>query len=224
VPVVLTAAQLSTLTPLSTVVLGAGSAVFGKLDANSGVTIGAVEIATAQTLATVTTVTTVGTLTGGGVAHDGADSGNPLKIGGKAVSTQSGQTAVASGDRSDLVVDLDGTVIERPHTHGDMVSGYASTTGTGDTSVVAAQGASTYFYCTGWSVANTGSSATLITFKDGSGGATLGATIAPAGGGSNFSAGGKPLFRSSANTAMHFACGTASTTVHVTLFGYKSKV
>jgi hypothetical protein len=39
--------------------LQAGTAAFGKLAANSGVTIGAVEIAATQTLATVTTVSTV---------------------------------------------------------------------------------------------------------------------------------------------------------------------
>ena len=60
VPVVLTAAQLSTLTPLGTVSvnqngtwtvgLSAGSNAIGKLAANSGVTIGAVEIAASQTI------------------------------------------------------------------------------------------------------------------------------------------------------------------------------
>ena len=241
VPVVLTASQLSTLTPLSTVAAtqsgtwtiqpGNTANTTAWLVTGTGGTFPATQSGTwtvglsaSQTLATVTTVGTVATLSGGGVAHDGIDSGNPVKIGGKAVSTQSGQTAVASADRSDLIQDLDGTVIERPHTHGDMVSGAASTTGTSDTSAVAAQGASTYFYCTGWSIANTGSTATLITFKDGSGGTALGYTVAPASGGSNYSAGGKPLFRTSANTALYFACGSASTTVYVTVYGYKSKV
>lgn len=52
--------------------LPAGTNAIGKLAANAGVTIGAVEIAAAQTLATVTTVTTVSTVTNlsqmGGVA------------------------------------------------------------------------------------------------------------------------------------------------------------
>lgn len=89
VPVVLTAAQITTLTPpaaitgfatettLSTlngkvtacntgaVVLAAGTAAIGKLTANSGVTIGAVEIAAAQTIA----VTNAGTFA---VQVDGA--------------------------------------------------------------------------------------------------------------------------------------------------------
>lgn len=163
-------------------------------------------------------------ITGGAVAHDGVDSGNPIKIGHKAVSTQSGQTAVASGDRTDSITDLDGSLITRMTTHGDSVSGVATTTGASDTSVVAAQGASTYFYVTGFSVANTGSTTTLITFKDGSGGSALWYTIAPAGGGSNLSQGGKPIFRTSANTALYFACASASTTVYVSVTGYKSKV
>ena len=109
--------------------LPAGTNAIGKLAANSGVTIGAVELAASQTLATVTTVTTVTTcstvttLTGGGVAHDGVDSGNPIKVGAKAVTSQSGQTAVASGDRTDLITDLDGSIPVKMACHADNVSG-----------------------------------------------------------------------------------------------------
>lgn len=193
------------------VALPAGTNTIGKLAANSGVDIGDVDVTSAV-------------ITGGAVAHDGVDSGNPIKIGHKAVSTQSGQTAVASGDRTDSITDLDGSLITRMTTHGDSVSGVASATGTSDTSVVAAQGASTYFYVTGFTIANTGSTTTLITFKDGSGGSALWYTIAPTTGGSNFSQGGKPIFRTSANTALYFACASASTTVYVSVTGYKSKV
>ncbi len=55
------------------------------------------------------TITTVTTLTGGGVAHDGIDSGNPHKIGGKAVSTA--PTDVAANDRVDGWFDLKGRQI-----------------------------------------------------------------------------------------------------------------
>ncbi len=84
--------------------LPAGTNGIGKLTANSGVTIGAVEIAAAQTLATVTTVSTVTTLTGGGVAHDGVDSGNPVKIGFEALNAL--PTAVSSADRANGISDL----------------------------------------------------------------------------------------------------------------------
>lgn len=56
------------------------------------------------------TLTTLTTLTGGGVAHDSADSGNPHKVGFKAFSpdgTTPG-TAVAENDRTDAKADLDG--------------------------------------------------------------------------------------------------------------------
>lgn len=58
---------------------------------------------------TITTVSTVTTLTGGGVAHDSADSGNPNKIGFKAFSPD-GTTpgAVAENDRTDGKADLNG--------------------------------------------------------------------------------------------------------------------
>lgn len=84
--------------------LPAGTAAIGKLAANTGVTIGAVEIASAQTLATVTTVSTVTTLTGGGIAHDSADSGNPVKVGYKAANAL--PTAVANDDRANGISDL----------------------------------------------------------------------------------------------------------------------
>lgn len=83
--------------------LPAGTNAIGKLSANAGVTIGAVEIASAQTLSTLTT------LTGSSVAHDGVDSGNPHKIGGKASSTA--PTDVAAADRVDGWFDLKGRLI-----------------------------------------------------------------------------------------------------------------
>lgn len=155
--------------------LPAGSNAIGKLAANAGVTIGAVEIAAAQTLATVTTVTTVttvstvssvtavGTITPGtaatslgkaedaahtsgdvgvfalavanaaqatlaadgdyiafatdikgnqlavgNIAHDGADAGNPLKVGNKAADYGATPTAVATSDRTDAYADRAG--------------------------------------------------------------------------------------------------------------------
>jgi len=120
--------------------LPAGTNAIGKLSSNTGVTIGAVEIASAQTLATVTTV---GTVTGGGIAHDGADSGNPLKIGFKAYSpdgTTPG-TAVAEGDRTDGKSDLDGRQLvndEHPRWWSYHVDGSSALT---DATVQASPGA-----------------------------------------------------------------------------------
>lgn len=70
--------------------LPAGTNAIGKLAANSGVDIGDVDVTS---------------LTGGGVADNGADSGNPVKIGGKYnLATQT----YADGDRADLQVTANG--------------------------------------------------------------------------------------------------------------------
>lgn len=50
--------------------------------------------------------TTTGLFVGGGVAHDAGDSGNPLKVGGKAANAL--PTAVANADRTDAIFDLFG--------------------------------------------------------------------------------------------------------------------
>lgn len=68
--------------------------------------IGDVDIASG-TLTTVTTVTTVSTLTGGGVADDAADSGNPIKIGGVAKSPDGTDPGdVEENDRCNATYDL----------------------------------------------------------------------------------------------------------------------
>lgn len=54
---------------------------------------------------TVTTVTTLSTLTGGGVASGAADSGNPLKTGGK---YNLAPITLADGNRGDLQLDVNG--------------------------------------------------------------------------------------------------------------------
>src|SRR4051794_33527512 len=51
----------------------------------------------------------------GDVAHDGVDSGNPVKVGAKATASLSGLTLVAAGDRTNLFAGVDGVQIVRPH-------------------------------------------------------------------------------------------------------------
>lgn len=106
---------------------GAGAAAVNVQDGGNAIT---VDLAAAQTLANVTTLGTItnvvhvddnaGALTvdgsvtaantAGDVAHDAADSGNPVKTGGKAVNmdgTAPG-TAVAENDRANCITDLYG--------------------------------------------------------------------------------------------------------------------
>lgn len=112
--------------------IAAGDNNIGNVDIVSG---------TITTVSTVTAVTTVSTLTGGGVAHDSADSGNPIKVGAKAFSPD-GTTpgAVAENDRSDAKCDLNGRIYvntrspQSLHKHLDGTSAYT------DESVIADPG------------------------------------------------------------------------------------
>jgi len=83
---------------LTGIVLATGANVIGKLAANSGVDIGDVTInnSTAEPIPA-----------GGNVAHDGVDSGNPVKIGGKYRATP---VQVGDGDRDDILTDGYGRV------------------------------------------------------------------------------------------------------------------
>lgn len=224
-------AQRVTLANDSTgiVSLTTSTASIGKLAANAGVTIGAVEIAAAQTLATVTTVatcSTVTTLTGGAVAHDSADAGNPIKVGGRAAATLSDDTMIANGDRSDVVNDLDGTLLVRSgFPLGDLVSERVTDTGGNSTAFTNfGATASTRNYVTAIVVYNASATAGYVDFRDGTGGSVLFTVPIPAGGGAVVAMGGVPLFRTSANTALAYDVSGALTTVYISVSGFRSKV
>lgn len=102
---------------------------------------------------------------------------------------------------------------------GNAVSGTAGTTATTTTSLVPLV-ASKRLYITSFSCANTGSSASLISFQDGSGGTTLWTTIVAAGGGSNLGTGMLPMFKTTAGNALFFAAATASTTIYCSASGF----
>jgi hypothetical protein len=104
------------------------------------------------------------TVTSTDVAHDAADSGNPVKIGGKCRIAL--PTAVAEGDRADMACDPYG----RPFTNIDpIVPLLAKGDYTGaqtDTSMVSAPGAglSIYFYDT--IITNDGTAAITVKFEE----------------------------------------------------------
>lgn len=64
-------------------------------------------VTTVTGVTTVSTVTTLSTLTGGGAASAAADSGNPVKIGGK---YNSSPITLTDGNRGDLQLDVNGYV------------------------------------------------------------------------------------------------------------------
>lgn len=157
----------------------------------------------------------------GDVAHDAADSGNPVKIGGKARASLDDVALVAANDRTDLYADLDGVQIVREHAPlGDTISGVATNTDGTSTECIAAQAAGVKTALTDVIICNSSASNVTVELKDGT---TVKATFpVPAGGGvvHRF---GRPLVGTAA-TAWNFDPSAAATTITCTLIGFTTKV
>lgn len=159
----------------------------------------------------------------GNVAHDGADSGAPIKVGGRARSSEI--TAVASDDRADFISDLVGKQIVLPYANPEnFVSGCISTamTGTTSTSLIAAPGAGLRNYITQITVSNSHATVgTDIIIQDGSGGTTLYVIPAAAVYGGAILNFPTPLRQPTANTALYCANVTTGSSIKVSASGYK---
>ncbi|MBT1154363.1 hypothetical protein J1C56_02030 [Aminobacter anthyllidis] len=162
-------------------------------------------------------------IVGGLVAHDGADSGNPIKIGGRARSSEI--AAVASDDRADFVTDLTGKQIVLPYANPEnFVSGAITSamTGTTSTSLVAAPGAGLRNYITAIVVSNAHATVgTDVAIQDGSGGTTLMTIPAAAVYGGAVITLPVPLRQPTANTALYCANVTTGSSTKVSAVGYK---
>ncbi len=157
----------------------------------------------------------------GDVAHDGVDAGEPVKIGGKATASLSGETMVAANDRTNARFGIDGVEITRPQTNlEDIVSGNASNTDGTSTSLIGAQAAGIKTYLTMIIVTNTSASNIYVEIKDGT---TAKLTIpCPANSGAIV-----PLpvpIGGTAATAWNFDPSAAATTIFCSAIGFKSKV
>jgi hypothetical protein len=169
--------------------LGAGTNGIGKLTANSGVDIGDVDVTScalptgASTLAEQQTQTASlsvmddwdnaasdGASVSGDVAHDSADAGEPVKIGGKALTAQ--PTAVTANDRVNGMFDIYGrqiTMNSLREMKGSQIT--TITASTSETTVVTAD--ATYkLDVYGVIVTNTSATATEVSFKDSTAGTT----------------------------------------------------
>lgn len=166
---------------------------------------------------------TTGLAVGGAVAHDGADSGKPLKIGGRAVSAEI--AAVANNDRSDLLTDLVGKLIVLPYANPEnFVSGAITSamTGTTSTSLVAAPASGLRNYITQITVSNAHATVgTDIIIQDGSGGTTLYTIPAAAVYGGAVIAFPTPLRQPTTATALFCANVTTGASTKVSASGYK---
>lgn len=151
----------------------------------------------------------------GNIAHDTADSGAPVKLGTRARSTVIG--SVATDDRADAIGTLQGYVITYPYAlPQSSLTGTASSTGTGDTAVIAAQGAGITVNVTTITIYNDSTTNTFVNIKDGT--TTRLVVPAPAKGGAMVTL-PSPL-RITANTALNFASASAVTTMYVSAVGF----
>jgi hypothetical protein len=158
------------------------------------------------------------------VAHDAADSGEPLKTGHKAVAGLSGLTLVAAADRTDSYAGLDGAQYVRPHCGlEDIVSGVAAITDGSSTSVIASAGAGVKNYITSVMIANTSATAVTVDLRDGAAG-TVKATLPVPANTSGVVCNYPIPLPFSAATAVCADPSAAASTVTVTLIGFKSKV
>lgn len=175
--------------------------------------IGDVDVLSLPTLANVTTVATVSALTGGGVAHDGADSGNPVKVGGQARTTN--PTAVADADRVNFTADDLGrqvVVLSQvrdlvTHQHTQIASSSSETT-------IGTAVASTFLDLTSLVLTNQTATAVNCTIKDATAGTTRMIIALPASGGAvlNFPV---PVPQASVNNNWTCTLSSAAVTVNV---------
>lgn len=149
----------------------------------------------------------------GDVANDSADSGNPVKIGGQARTTN--PTAVADADRVNAAFDKIGRQIVVTG-HVRELTGVKQTTITSsvaETTIVTAV-ASTFLDLVNLSITNSSASATLVTLKDATAGTTRGIWSIAAGGGISISF-PTPLAQAAVNNNWTITCGTSVASIYV---------
>lgn len=160
----------------------------------------------------------------GDVAHDAAIGGNPVRIGGRALSAD--YTAVASGDAADIITTLTGKVVNYSYALPGSTWSYAAASGgiTNTTGVTAraAAGAGIRNYITRAQVINGHATvSTDVQIRDGASGTVLWRGFAQAAGG-GVSCKFDPPLRGTANTLVEVACGTTGTATYFNLQGFQA--
>ena len=154
------------------VVLGAGAANIGDVDI---LTIAAGD----NNIGNVDIVTMPNAVVAGDVAHDGIDSGNPVKIGG--IARNANPTSVANADRVNAMLDLGGRLITRANNpRGLRIRNTITLTTTTETTLLAAA-ASTFHDVTKILVSNTSATAVRVDFRDSTAGSVMMSLYVPAG-------------------------------------------
>lgn len=152
------------------VALPAGSNAIGKLAANSGIDIGDVDVLSMPSVAQATAANLNAQVVGN-VAHDGADSGNPVKIG--AIARTANPTAATATRRTDIFADDVGRLVVVQGQCRDLV-GIQTTniaSSSAETTIIT-QAAGVFNDITSLSLTNRTATACYATLKDSTGGTT----------------------------------------------------
>lgn len=155
----------------------------------------------------------------GTVAHDGVVSGAPVRIGAKALTANT--SVSTTGDVADLITTLTGALITRPYTIPESEFTYAGTAITNTTDVVLKVALlANRNYLTGIQIQNSHATVgTEVVIKDGT--TVIWRGYSPANSNIidiNFNI---PL-KTTANTALNFACITTGANVYVNAQGYQA--
>jgi hypothetical protein len=171
-----------------------------------------INIGSGSVTATISgTVTTAGT-----VAHDTADSGNPVKIGGKAYTTD--PTAVTTGDRADIYVDTLGKQVMVPLASRLMIATGAmiTLTTTTETTILAAAGAGIFLDLSWIILTNTSATGVRIDFRSASAGAVVMSINLAAAETNIFDLSDLPFLQTTANSNWTAQLSAAVTDVRIT--------
>ena len=145
----------------------------------------------------------------GNVANDAADSGNPVKVGGKANLNE--PTAVGDADRVDAWMDRHGRLVVLGGHANPETPVNVTATASGDTAVIAAPGAGVSLHICKGSVHNSGSTPIQVALQaNGSATDVWAAELASDGGGSLFDFGSRG-WKLAANTGLDVNLGAAGT-------------
>ena len=210
----------STTQPVSGTFWQATQPVSGTVTANAGTGTLAVSLASVPSHAVTNAGTfAVQSVSAGDVAHDSADSGNPVKIGG--VARTADPTAVTAVDRANLYMDTLGKpIVLQGAPHDLHLNGTTNYTTTAAADVIAAV-ASTRIAVTSILVTNAHATVgTKVSIRDGTTAKIIGQAAA-VGGGFSLNAGGRPLFITTSGAAVTAVCGTTGADVDVSIGGYK---
>ena len=155
----------------------------------------------------------------GEAAHGASTTGAPVMLGVEARTTDG--TPVSTGQVSRLLGDsLGKAVVLQGATHDMQANGTTNYTNTTGADVIAAAGAGVRIAVTSILVTNASATATKVSIRDGTTAKVTGYAAA-SGGGFALNGGGRPLFITTANTAVTAICATTAADVDVSVSGYK---